>query len=194
MECTNSQKLKINLVAAIIAASIFAVPAFAEAGATDAQISALSQLSALDTANNVGAPVRFEASGIKEGDAYILDFGDGTFEEGVAGSEKIISAVHKYSKSNYAGYDVSLRAEHRGISIKDVAVTEYVQTKVPVWISGDANGDGKVNIIDSTIVSMSKWNSKRGERGYRDTADLNNDGRINIIDYMLVNMNWGKTA
>jgi len=44
-----------------------------------------------------------------------------------------------------------------------------------IWIAGDANGDGKVNILDASVVGL-KWSTADP------CADLNNDARVNIID------------
>jgi hypothetical protein len=58
---------------------------------------------------------------------------------------------------------------------------------VTIWIAGDANGDGKVNILDASVIGL-KW-------GTTDPcADLNNDGKVNIIDASIIGLNWGKTA
>ncbi len=54
-----------------------------------------------------------------------------------------------------------------------------------IWIAGDANGDGKVNILDASVVGL-KWN------GNDACADLNNDGKVNILDASIIGLNWGK--
>jgi len=84
-----------------------------------------------------------------------------------------------------------------------------------VYIAGDANGDGKVNILDAAYVGM-HWNDcccancpcypdpcdtdvsecmeKLWDDLQQDAADLNNDCNINILDAMIIGANWGHTA
>jgi len=51
---------------------------------------------------------------------------------------------------------------------------------------GDANGDGKVNILDLSIV-LSSFN-----KNVSGSADLNKDGKVNILDLSILLTNWGK--
>jgi hypothetical protein len=60
---------------------------------------------------------------------------------------------------------------------------------VIIWIAGDSNGDGKVNILDASLVGL-RWNSNPGDS----CADLNNDGKVNILDASIIGLNWGKSA
>jgi len=62
-----------------------------------------------------------------------------------------------------------------------------------VYTAGDANADGKVNILDATIVGL-EWGETTiyGER--TDQADLNNDGNVNILDAVIIGTCWGHTA
>jgi endoglucanase len=53
----------------------------------------------------------------------------------------------------------------------------------PPPIAGDLNGDGKVNILDVSVMLRS-WNSIGGP------ADLNHDGIVNIIDLSILLRNW----
>jgi parallel beta-helix repeat protein len=57
---------------------------------------------------------------------------------------------------------------------------------------GDLNLDGKVNIIDVSIVAYSFGRSYGNERWNKD-ADLNNDEQINIIDIAIVAREFGRT-
>jgi len=78
-----------------------------------------------------------------------------------------------------------------------------------VFMTGDANGDGKVNILDAVWIGKHfsqtcdgpaatthcagncgyKWSSNQ-----KSGADLNNDCRINILDAVIVGTMWGHTA
>jgi peptidoglycan/xylan/chitin deacetylase (PgdA/CDA1 family) len=53
---------------------------------------------------------------------------------------------------------------------------------------GDANGDGKVDIKDATLVSLN-W-GKTGATMAQ--GDVNADGTVNIKDATLISLNWGK--
>jgi hypothetical protein len=60
-------------------------------------------------------------------------------------------------------------------------------------LATDLDGNGKVNIIDITIVAKA-FGSKPGDSNWSPTADLNNDGKVNILDITLVAKDFGKTA
>jgi hypothetical protein len=66
-------------------------------------------------------------------------------------------------------------------------LTNSTSQKVIIWIAGDANGDGKVNILDASLVGI-KW------AGTDPCSDLNNDGKVNILDASIIGLNWGKIA
>lgn len=90
--------------------------------------------------------------------------------------------AHNYT-ANYTGYNVTVNIYtlHGNYSLNKI---------VPVWIAGDANGDRKVNIIDSSLIGM-RWGAAYGTAKYHDGADLNNDGTINMLDSAIVGANWG---
>ena len=85
--------------------------------------------------------------------------------------------------------------------------TEYFN--VWVFMTGDANGDGKVNILDAVWIGKHfgdtcELNGPRNEKesccdyrwdeNQRSGADLNNDCVINILDAVIVGTMWGHTA
>jgi hypothetical protein len=53
----------------------------------------------------------------------------------------------------------------------------------PPAITGDLNGDGKVNLLDLSIL-LRNWNNLGGP------ADLNHDGIVNVIDLSILISNW----
>jgi hypothetical protein len=52
-------------------------------------------------------------------------------------------------------------------------------------IAADINGDGKVNILDITLVAQA-WGSHPGEPRWNPKCDLDGNGVINIIDITMV--------
>ncbi|RLG71251.1 MAG: hypothetical protein DRO11_04875 [Methanobacteriota archaeon] len=69
-----------------------------------------------------------------------------------------------------------------------------------VYIAGDANGDGVVNILDATMVGLRWYDScECGDycwegQDMADRADLNNDCKVNVLDGVIIGANWGHTA
>lgn len=150
--------------------------------------------------NHVGSTypcnVIFDASLSCDPDGNIKNhqwsFGDETSETGAL-------VEHIYSSGNWngTGYDpfiVSLTV----IDDLDPLIKDTTTLPVNVYIAGDVNGDGRVNIADGTIFGLQFgancgdhcW----GENDEGDQADLNNDCRVNIGDAMILGTNWGDTA
>jgi outer membrane protein assembly factor BamB len=69
--------------------------------------------------------------------------------------------------------------------------TDTVAT--PIYIPGDTNGDGVVNIFDAVAIGSS-WQAQRGQDSYSDAGDLNNDGVIDIFDAVAIGSNWQTQA
>ncbi len=131
--------------------------------------------------NNVGSPVTFILSDEPRA-KYSIYFGDGTMETGVLPASGYVKVTHAYKDADYKGYFVTA-----DVSYHDNTVWA-TKRNVPVWIAGDANGDGAVNVLDATIVGQ-HMNSKNGEKIYDDGADLNNDDVVNEDDLKIVEEN-----
>jgi len=85
--------------------------------------------------------------------------------------------------------------------------TNTTDFDVTVYIAGDANGDGRVNILDAVYVGK-HWGDHCsttdpcancegylwGDEEQQDKADLNNDCVMNILDAVIIGANWGHTA
>lgn len=132
---------------------------------------------------NVASPVSFNASSSYDPDgsivSYVWDFGDGANGTGASPSHKYYT--HRWNGTAYQPFTVNLFVTDNG------GLANRTSQKVVIWIAGDANGDGKVNILDASVVGLN-W-------GIGDPcADLNNDGKVNIIDASTIGWNWGKTA
>jgi hypothetical protein len=68
----------------------------------------------------------------------------------------------------------------------DIGAHEF--TSGTTTISGDLNGDGKVDIFDYTIFIQDF-----GKTGSNLISDLNKDGKVDIFDYTIFSQNFGKT-
>jgi hypothetical protein len=64
------------------------------------------------------------------------------------------------------------------------AVSFYVGTRdVKVPGTADLNNDGKVNLVDFSIL-LYHWGTDHA------IADLNSDGRVNLTDFSILLFNW----
>ncbi len=139
--------------------------------------------------------------------------GDGQYEtsEGLP-VDNCICKEHKYeswqwdplgdSGGDYVPFDVRLDVMDDGCP----ELTNTTNFTVNVYIAGDANGDGEVNILDAVWVGK-HWRTVCGTtstcancEGYlwddeqKDGTDLNNDCGINILDAVIIGANWRQTA
>jgi hypothetical protein len=60
-------------------------------------------------------------------------------------------------------------------------------------LSTDLNGDGRVDIVDVSIVARA-FGFKPGGVGWDSRADVNSDGIVNIMDISIVAKDYGKTV
>ena len=129
-----------------------------------------------------------------DGDAitnYSWDFGDGYSDEGQM-------TEHIYSTYNWNGTRSCYEPFNLSLTVKDSGgLTNTTTTQINVFIAGDANGDGEVDIFDAVIIGLDweeeckdgRWATDRG-----DMADLNNDCIIGIFDAVIVGANWEEVA
>jgi hypothetical protein len=143
--------------------------------------------------------VYFDGTESNDSDGEILywrwSFGDGNYGTGEVKD-------HVYQSWNWNGtayepFNVSLTVTDDG-DPHQLDDTTYIE--VIVYTAGDANGDGKVNILDATIVGL-EWGKTSTNGDYcwegnerADKADLNNDERVNILDAVIIGTCWGHTA
>ena len=131
--------------------------------------------------------------------SYEWSFGDGTY-----GTDLICEHIYETWKWNgpnepgdyYEPFHALLTV------IDDEPATNTTYFDVTVYIAGDANGDGVVNIVDATIVGFvwgrscappdTCWRDLPDE--WADRADLNNDHVVNILDIVIIGMSWKNTA
>lgn len=138
----------------------------------------------------------FNASASYDPDGIIANhqwnFGDET-----SGTGTLVEHIYSACNWNGADYDPFIV----GLTVTDdldPLIKGTTTLPVNVYIAGDVNGDGRVNIADGTIFGLQfgancgdhYW----GENDDGDQADLNNDCRVNIGDAMILGTNWGDTA
>ena len=66
----------------------------------------------------------------------------------------------------------------------------FLLTPTPLYHAGDANGDGRVNINDLTIV-LANYGKTTGICW--STGDFNDDGKVDVNDLTIVLANYGQT-
>jgi hypothetical protein len=101
-----------------------------------------------------------------------------------------IYTTYNWNGSGYEPFVVSLRV------VDDIGASTTVNIPANVYIAGDTNGDGVVDILDATIVGL-EWDHEYGITKWADRsdqADLNNDGLVDILDAVIVGTNWGHVA
>ena len=149
--------------------------------------------------NNVGSVYNckavFDASASSDPDGSIADY-QWSFGDGTSGSGEL--AEHVYSSYNWNGtvYE-PLTVSLTVTDDLDPLIYDIITVPVNVYIAGDANADGSVNILDATLVGLRWGNTCTNhwdENSNGDRADLNNDCRVNILDAVIIGTCWGKTA
>lgn len=150
--------------------------------------------------NNVGSTYTcnaiFNASASYDPDGSIANY-QWNFADESSGTGALVEHIYSSCNWNGTGYDPFIV----GLTVTDdldPLINDTTILPVNVYIAGDVNGDGRVNIADGTIFGLEFgancgdhcW----GENDDGDRADLNNDCRINIGDAMILGTNWGNTA
>jgi hypothetical protein len=92
-----------------------------------------------------------------------------------------------WNGSTYRDMELTIRVTN------GTGTTTTAEVSTPVYIAGDTNGDGRVDIFDAVTVGRA-WQTSRGDPGYSDAADLNNDGQVNIFDAVVIGRNWQAIA
>jgi len=62
---------------------------------------------------------------------------------------------------------------------------------VQVRIIGDVNGDGRVDLIDLTLVAQA-YRSTFGQPNWNVACDINNDGKVSLADFVTVAVHYGQ--
>lgn len=114
-------------------------------------------------------------------------------------SEEVITKTITDSAGAYAiRFDTTKLTEDEHITKSRATVSDLVSpfSKVLQFIIGrgvkqlktaDSNKDGRVNIIDFSIL-LYWWNAKSAKG--LDIADINRDGKVNIVDFSIMLFQW----
>jgi len=149
--------------------------------------------------NNVGSVYScktiLDASESSDPDGGIAGY-QWSFGDEASGTGELAEHVYISCNWNETGYDPFIV----GLTVTDDLdpLTNDVTTiPVNVYIAGDANADGKVNILDATLVGL-EWGETCtdgwGGNDDADRADLNNDCKVNILDAVIIGARWGDVA
>ena len=159
----------------------------------------VASASSIHLHNNIGSVYEcktlFDGSASSDPDGDIphhqWDFGDET-----SGTDEVVEHIYTsctWNATFYEPFSVNLEV---GDDL-DPHIYDDVTISVNVYIAGDANADGKVNILDATLVGV-EWGETctdywaGNENG--DRADLNNDCKVNILDAVIIGACWGHTV
>lgn len=114
---------------------------------------------------------------------YTWDFGNNNIT-----SVNNTTVAHKFEA--YGDFNVTLKVtDANGLNSN---VTKTVRVRV-IGLTGDVNGDGKVDIYDALLVARS-YGSRPGDPNWNSNADINNDKLVDIYDAIIIAGNYGKTA
>jgi subtilase family serine protease len=137
------------------------------------------------------------------------DFGDGQYgtSEGVDPCEV---KEHMYTTWNWIGGSYEDGGYYENftayLTVRDDGepqISNTTEVNVTVYIAGDTNGDGVVDIFDAACVGK-HWNQHATgptetcgyywDEPQKDEADLNNDNDVDTLDAMIVGTNWNHLA
>jgi len=100
---------------------------------------------------------------------------------------------------HYVPFNASLTVTDNG----DPQLEDTTYFDVNVYMAGDANADGTVNILDAVLIGLSWDHTCTGTDccellwtgdDTADRADLNNDCKVNILDAVIVGTMWDHNA
>jgi hypothetical protein len=133
------------------------------------------------------------------------DFGDGNYgtSEGLEDCQK----HHEYTSWNWNELTEEYDPFIAYLTVRDNGEPQLSNTtdvEVMVYIAGDTNGDGVVDILDAACVGKHYGQNADNNPPLNctpywtdpqaDKSDLNNDNRVTTIDLMIVGTNWNHAA
>jgi len=96
-----------------------------------------------------------------------------------------------YTLNNTSSQDSSVKLT-TVVSNSSSQASSQTLIQVRVFV-GDVNGDGRVDMIDLTIMNEA-YGSTPGKPNWNSNCDLNNDNRVDVIDLFNLSKNFGKTS
>ena len=133
--------------------------------------------------NPIPESITSSAYSINESTGYISKISVGTSVNSFwsALNEKDYIAIFDKNGSNVSGDQVL------GTGMKASIVDEGTAKKTyTIVVTGDTNGDGKINITDMIAVKASTLKKSDLSGAYEKAGDVNGDGKINITDFIKV--------
>ncbi|MBS3938723.1 MAG: S8 family serine peptidase [Peptococcaceae bacterium] len=114
----------------------------------------------------------------------------------VAGREAITNDQGNFSVAGMPAGTHTLRVTTPGFLTQSQQIVISSLTPILtanfILVSGDLNGDGRIDIFDIVIVSNA-FGSALGQPHWDARADLNLDGRVDILDLVAVTRNFGRS-
>ncbi|MGA3192712.1 MAG: thermopsin family protease [Candidatus Bathyarchaeia archaeon] len=92
-----------------------------------------------------------------------------------------------WNQKDYSGQQVS--SGTYTLQITTWAGSFTAKFNVTLTITGDVNGDGRVNILDDILVSNA-FLSTPSSPNWNHNADINGDGVVNILDDIILSNHW----
>jgi len=123
---------------------------------------------------------------------------------GVTGSGVLVTIEFLVTGYGCTGLDINLSGNLRTMLLNSTMVNDvpgeivlspenvhsgYFRNK----LTGDANGDGIVNVFDVLKVKYCLSGPPPGPGGYERNVDINDDGLINVFDILIVKVNLGRS-
>lgn len=99
---------------------------------------------------------------------------------------KTVYLYYFNSKTKKYEYISTLTAADKKITVTLEHCSEYVISDKLIFLPGDVNGDGKVNLIDYTKILAHVKKTKLLKESEQAPADVDNNGKINLVDYTKV--------
>ena len=176
------------------------IPATVENGRAVLNLPPVAVPRSLHRYNNIGdlgrAIFNGSASYDPSADGRVINYG-WNFGDGDNGTGETVEHVYSSGPWNGTGYEhftVCLTVKDNG------GLPSSTLIPVNVYIAGDVNGDGEVNILDAVRAGKYWRATCEGCGDYvwddeqADGADMNNDCKINVLDAVIVGANWRSTA
>lgn len=122
---------------------------------------------------------------------YLLTWINSTITDNITSNGTVATLVFEIAENAETGvYPISISYDYENYDIVNVdmdpVLFETVDSTLTItdWVYGDVNRDGRINLLDSTILAryVAKWPNYTADALHLSAADVNNDGRVNLLD------------